>query len=92
MAIGEVEGASLAMPHAKALPVPAHVPMVRVPTELRRVPSAVPRTVVGACDGRQKCTIIRVLYAVFCNTRTQLVVLSARIAKARVKNAYDGTV
>jgi len=66
-------------------------PMVRVPTELRRVPSAVPRTVVGACDGRQKCTIIRVFYAVFCNTRTQLVELSARMAKTRVKNAYDGT-
>ena len=47
--LGEVEGTSLAMYQAKASPVPAHVPMFRVPTVLRRVPSAVPPTVVGAC-------------------------------------------
>ena len=46
--LGEVEGTSLTMSQAKTSPVPAHVPMVRVPTVLRRVPSAVPRTVVGA--------------------------------------------
>ena len=45
--LGEVEGTSLAMSQAKASPVPAHVPMFRVPTVLRRVPSAVPQTVVG---------------------------------------------
>ena len=45
--LGEVEGTSLAMSQAKASPVPAHVPMFRVPTVLRRVPSAVPPTVVG---------------------------------------------
>ena len=50
---GEVEGTSLAMAQAKASPVPAHVPMFRVPTVLRRVPSAVPPTVVGACDRRR---------------------------------------
>ena len=43
--LGEVEGTSLAMYQAKASPVPAHVPMFRVPTVLRRVPSAVPPTV-----------------------------------------------
>ena len=45
--LGEVEGTSMAMSQAKALPVPAHVPVVRVPTVLRRVPSAVPQTVVA---------------------------------------------
>ena len=50
--LGEVEGTSLAMSQAKASPVPAHVPMVRVPTVLRRVPSAVLWTVVGADFGR----------------------------------------
>ena len=45
--LGEVEGTSLAMSQAKASPAPAHVPMFRVPTVLRRVPSAVPQTVVG---------------------------------------------
>ena len=45
--LGEVEGTSLAMYQAKASPVPAHVPMFRVPTGLRRVPAAVPRTAVG---------------------------------------------
>ena len=51
--LGEVEGTSLAMSQAKASPVPAHVPMFRVPTVLRRVPSAVPQTVVGESFGQQ---------------------------------------
>ena len=89
--LGEVEGTSLAMSQANALPVPAHVPMFRVPTVLPRVLSAVPPTVVGACDRRQKCTsIIRVFHAVFCDMRTQYNPLSAHIAKNRVKNVYDG--
>ena len=46
--LGEVEGTSLAMYQAKTSPAPAHVPMFRVPTVLRRVPAAVPRTAVGA--------------------------------------------
>ena len=50
--LGEVEGTSLAMSQSKASPVSAHVPMFRVPTVLRRVPSAAPRTAVGACDRR----------------------------------------
>ena len=50
--LGEVEGTSLAMYQAKASPVPAHVPMFRVSPVLRRVPSAVPPTAVGACDRR----------------------------------------
>ena len=35
------------MYQAKASPVPAHVPMFRVPTGLRRVPAAVPPTAVA---------------------------------------------
>ena len=50
---GEVEGTSLAMSQANTSPVPAHVPMFRVPTGLRRVPAAVPRTAVGADFGTE---------------------------------------
>ena len=41
------------MYQAKASPVSAHVPMFRVPTVLRRVPSAVPQTAVGADFGME---------------------------------------
>ena len=47
--LGEVEGASLAMPQAKASPVPALAPMFRVSPVLRRLPSAVSLAVVRAC-------------------------------------------
>ena len=50
--LGEVEGTSLAMTQAKASPVPAPAPMFRVSPVLRRLPSAVPPTIVGSCAGR----------------------------------------
>ena len=53
--LGEVDGTSLAMSQAKISPVSAHVPMFRVPTVLRRVPSAVPPTAVGACAMLPAC-------------------------------------
>ena len=42
----------MAMAQAKASPVPALEPMFRVSPVLRRLPTAVPPTAVGACVGR----------------------------------------
>ena len=50
--LGEVEGTSQAIAQAKASPVPALAPMFRVSPVLRRLPTAVPPTAVGACVGR----------------------------------------
>ena len=58
--------------------------MFRVPTVLRRVPTAVPPTAVGADFGGWNYSITRDIYALRRNPRTPHITLSARIAMEHV--------
>ena len=64
--------------------------MFRVPTGLRRVPSAVPPTVVGACNRHRLGHQCRFLTRFFCGGGTQHHPLSATAAKNRVRNRHWG--
>ena len=90
--LGELKGASLTMTQANAPPVPAHVPMFRVPTVLRRVPSVVPptrrRSSEHAKDVAQGPSFG--FPCGFCGCHTQHHPLSASDAKSRARNAFWG--